>query len=341
MSFSPDTISDSLTVTKPSTLGRFFKRLLLLIIFICLTAAGFGYLLLTKILVTPPTDFPTDVPITIDEGMGVRAITALLAERGYVQSELVLYAHLVLWHDPSTIKASTYRFATPVSTSELATELTQGHFGGDLLRFVHIEGERADHIAEKAAAILPDFSKSEFITLATPHEGKLFPDTYFLPKDYTAPELLELLLTTFATKTAPLADKIAVHDLSLPDILILASIIEREANSEESMRRVSGILQTRLRIGMALQVDASLEPVLGKPLSELTPEDLERENPYNTYQNAGLPPTPIGNPGLVAIEAVLDPIFTNDLFYITGTDGEFYYAETFDQHKINVARYLR
>ena len=92
---------------------------------------------------------------------------------------------------------------------------------------------------------------------------------------------------------------------------------------------------------MALQTDASIEYVLDKPLNELVPSDLEIDSPYNTYQNPGLPPTPIGNPGLEAIKAVLYPTPSKYLFYITGNDGNFYYAKNFDQHRLNIARYLR
>ena len=92
---------------------------------------------------------------------------------------------------------------------------------------------------------------------------------------------------------------------------------------------------------MALQADASIEYVLGKPLGELTPEDLEIDTPYNTYLYRGLPPTPIGNPGLAAIRAVLEPTSSDYLFYITDSEGNFYYAETFDEHRANIAKYLR
>ncbi len=104
---------------------------------------------------------------------------------------------------------------------------------------------------------------------------------------------------------------------------------------------VAGILQNRLTLGMPLQADASVEYILEKPLSELTPEDLKINSPYNTYLNDGLPPTPIGNPGINAILAVLSPTESDYLFYITGDDGKFYYAKTFDEHRVNIAKYLR
>jgi UPF0755 protein len=92
---------------------------------------------------------------------------------------------------------------------------------------------------------------------------------------------------------------------------------------------------------MPLQADASIEYVLNKPLSELTPEDLKIDSPFNTYTNTGLPPHPIGNPGLEAILAVLEPQESKYFFYITDDDGNFYYAKNFDEHRVNIAKYLR
>jgi UPF0755 protein len=290
---------------------------------------------------SPSKDFPVNTSITLAEGSSAKTIAADLAANGVVRSELALYLTLIRWHDPSTIKASTYVFDQPLTTRQIAEEITRGNFNHDLVRLTHIEGERATHLATRAAAILADFDEAEFLAMAIPAEGKLFPETYFIPEEFTADDLYTLLTDTFYETTAPLQEEIEQSNLSLDDILILASIIEREANTDESMRLVSGILQNRLAIGIALQVDASMEYVLDKPLSELTPEDLKRDTPYNTYLYPGLPPTPIGNPGLSAIMAVLEPINSDYMFYITGSDGEFYYAETFDGHRQNIARYLR
>lgn len=292
-------------------------------------------------LFSAPTTFPVDTPITVEEGMSAKQIAALMEEGGYVRSRHALYLSLLLWHDPSAVKASVYSFSTPLTPRELAGELMTGHFGHDLTTLTLIEGERASHFASAADEALPDFDAAAFLTLATPYEGKLFPETYFVPATFTAEDLFALLRQTYEEKVAPLRPAIAESGLTEDDVITLASIVEREANSEESMRLVAGILRERLRIGMALQVDASLEYVLDKPLRELTAEDLKLDSPYNTYLTSDLPPTPIGNPGLTAIRAVLEPEPSDYLFYITGDDGEFYYARTFDEHRLNIARHLR
>ena len=289
----------------------------------------------------PPVNFTENTAVAIEQGDSVKVITDKLEAANVVRSSTLLYFATILLHDTTDIKASSYVFEAPLSTLEVATRLTEGDFDTDLVRFTHFEGERATQIAMRAEEVLTDFSVDRFITLAGPHEGSLYPDTYFVPADYSAEDLLALMMRTFAEEISPLEDQIASHPLSLEEVLVLASIIEREANSELSMRHVSSILQNRLEIGMALQADASIEYVLDKPLSELTPADLEIDSPYNTYLNPGLPPTPIGNPGLTAITAVLNPLETDFFYYITDNEGVFHYAETYNGHLDNIDRYLR
>ncbi|MEK7638887.1 MAG: endolytic transglycosylase MltG [Patescibacteria group bacterium] len=319
---------------------RFRRRLLpfFILCFAILLASGF---LLFHVLNQPPHDFPTRSIISIEKGMNVSEIATSMAEQKVVRSKLLLYISIVLLYDETTIKASNYVFEKPLTTRRVAERLVQGDFDTDLVRLTHIEGERATDLAESASEILVGFDTVDFLSQAVLFEGRLFPDTYFIPSTYTEKELLALLTDTFAKKMEPLQAKIASSTLSLDEILILASIIEREANTLESKRAVSSVLQNRLAIGMPLQADASIEYVLDKPLSELTADDLKIESPYNTYLHTGLPPTPIGNPGLEAIEAVLLPEETDYFYYISDERGQFYYAKTYNEHLINIERHLR
>ncbi len=145
----------------------------------------------------------------------------------------------------------------------------------------------------------------------------------------------------YEEKIAPYRVKIRASAYTEKEIITLASILEREANDEASMGLVAGILLDRLEEKHPLQVDATFEYILGKTSAELTAEDLKLDSPYNTYTNLGLPPTPISNPGLMAIEAVLDPVDSPYFYYLTGDDGTFHYARTFEEHKQNKERYLR
>lgn len=292
-------------------------------------------------LTLAPPSFPTEKTVTIESGATVVAVGAQLKEAGIIRSETLFYLVVSLYFDPRALKASTYRFNEAISVYGVAERLMTGEYDQDLIRLTLIEGERARATAERAATLLPEFSSSEYLALAEPVEGTLFPETYFIPDNFTALDLFTLQQETYAAAIPPLIASYPEHILSEQDIITLASIVEREANTQESKRLVAGILLRRLTIGMPLQADASIEYVLDKPLSLLTPADLEQDTPYNTYRYRGLPPTPIGNPGTEAIQAVLEPTESPYLFYITDEDGVFHFAETYDEHLINIARYLR
>lgn len=333
-------MEDSIQPTIPTKQVSFARNIFFSIIVFCLFTVSAGTWLASK-NIPPPGDFPINTVIEIVPGMSIQEIAKFLAEKKVVESELMLYAVLLTYYDPTDIKASDYVFTEPIDVFAVAQRLTEGDFDSTLISFTHREGERASEVAKNASAILEDFDSALFIEHALPYEGKLYPDTYRIPATYTADELLTLMFNAYETTMEPLRARIAVHDLTEEQIIILASIIEREANTPESMKMVSGILQNRLAIMMPLQVDASVEYILDKPLGELTPADLLVDSPYNTYRTFGLPPTPIGNPGLTSIMAVLEPTPSDYYFYITGNDGEFYYAKTFDEHKLNIARHLR
>jgi UPF0755 protein len=317
------------------------KRRLFWWLFVCLILLIISSYYTYTYLKTPPADFPVNTPITIELGTSLREVVAIAKESGIVRSKWLLYAKLMYRHSDTPVMASTYIFEQPLALEALATRLTEGDHDSTLIKLTIPEGSSVKDIIAIASETLNDFDAATFLDLSAGQEGYLFPETYHIPATYTATELYTLLNDTFSEQVQTLEPGLSDHPLTLTEIVILASIIEREANTEESMKIVSGILQERLRLGIALQVDASMEYVLDKPLSELTADDLKQESAYNTYLNAGLPPTPISNPGLDSIKAVLNPTPTDYLFYITGTDGEFYYARDFEEHKQNITRYLR
>jgi UPF0755 protein len=322
----------------PLTSTLRFRFLTGIVLLLLLVPVGF---LMLNVLRQAPQNFPISTPIVIEPGTSTKEIATILKNSGVIRSELLFKATLVYTYKGQFAKAGTYTFETPQDVETVIQKLIAGDFNHDLITLTLIEGEDVRTIAKKANSLLTEFNEETFLELALPSEGTLFPETYFIPKDYTAEELFTLLTNTFTEKINTFENDILNLSLTINEIVILASIIEREANTKESMAMVSGILQNRLAIGMALQVDATMEYVINKPLSELTPEDLEIDSPYNTYLYPGLPPTPIGNPGLDAIYAAIHPKKSTYLFYITGSDGEFYYAENFDQHRMNIARHLR
>jgi UPF0755 protein len=311
-----------------------------MLLFILIAVAASGYLLFLFISASPT--FPQDgATLQIKRGMPVQQIALEAKKAGIVKSSLLLYAILTYTYDPTRIFAGTYRFENPHNVFEVARKLARNDVDKTLKSITIPEGITRKDIAEIASSKLEQFDTTLFLELTKNNEGYLFPETYFVPEDFTAEEFVTLLTETFSNQLADYAQQIEASDFSEYEVLILASILEREANDQKSMKMVSGILQNRLEIGMALQTDASIEYVLDKSLSELSPEDLDLDTPYNTYLYPGLVPTPIGNPGLVAIDAVLNPTPSDYFYYITGDDGNFYYAETFEQHKQNISKHLQ
>ncbi|MEX0931103.1 MAG: endolytic transglycosylase MltG [Candidatus Paceibacterota bacterium] len=290
--------------------------------------------------VLPPGDFPTNHPVVIESGLSAAEVANQLEEQNVVRSSDVLYLTILLLHDPSEVKAGSYIFTEAQDVFRIAKQITDMNPPTENLRVTLIEGTSVAQYADVIELRLPEFDSEYFLTQAEPLEGFLFPDTYYIPLNFTEDDLIELLKETYKKRVDPL---LSAHESTLTEseIITLASIVEREANTEESMRTVAGILLNRLSYDMPLQADATVEYVLDRPLSELKPEDLEIDTPYNTYLYNGLPPTPIGNPGVNAIKAVLDPIVTDYFFYITGNNGDFYYAETFDEHKQNIENHLK
>lgn len=311
-----------------------------MLLFLLTLLLGSIFVLYGYFLNSPVTNGEWPRAVTIEPGTSVKEITDTLETAGIIHSKEFLYFALTLFKNPEDIKASTYVFEEPLTTLAVAQRLVAGDFDSDLIKFTHREGERATHIAVEAQASLENFDTEAFLARAVPLEGKLYPETYFIPKTFTADELVDLMLESFEKHAQTVLNN-NNSGLSAEEVIILASIIEREANTFESMKMISGILQGRMAIGMPLQADASIEYVLDKPLKELTPEDLKVDSPYNTYTNKGLPPTPIGNPGTEAIKAVLEPTVSDYVYYITDNEGNFHYAKDFDEHRANVAKYLR
>ncbi len=288
--------------------------------------------------------FPAE--LVIEPGASVASIAKQAANRNIVSSALLLQLILRTQYDPTDIHAGRYVFSHPATLLEVARRIASNDTELDLIRITLPEGISNRQAARIVASTSPTISAASYAAAAAGQEGYLFPDTYLISPDMTAEELVALQQETLSEQLQPLQTAIASSSYTEAELLTLASIIEREANDETSMRTVAGILQNRLALGMPLQADATIAYALDTPLNELPPGQLatelrELDSPYNSYLYRGLPPTPIGNPGLQAITAVLNPIQTDYLYYITGTDGNFYYAETLARHNQNIAQYLR
>ena len=287
----------------------------------------------------PSSKFPVNEVISIDDGESLQDITDNLYEMNVIKFPLIFRSAVIMMGGERKVIAGDYLLDKKESPIDLAYRLVKGQFHMDVVKITVPEGWDVFEIANHLEKSLKSFNKQDFLTLAINKEGYLFPDTYFLPDTARPKSVLNLMLGTFDEKIKSVSG-LATSTKSLNEILTMASIIEAEALDKESRRIISGILWKRIQIGMPLQVDATFSYVNGESTFQLSLDDLKIDSPYNTYKYKGLPPGPINNPGIDAIEAALYPKTSKYLYFLTGHDGKMYYGRTFEEHKRNKAKYL-
>ena len=326
--------------------GKVSLRVLLIIFFMGILAFGFFVG-----LIAPPRP-TTPSPLTIPRGATANDIAALLKERNIIRSRILFIWFTYLGGIHERIAAGRYSFSEPLSLFQVFGKLAVQQEERTVVIPEGIRVREIDSIlkdngmlaASSLSALGPaHFSKYEFLRTvpADSLEGFLFPDTYRFFAYATPEEVASVMLANFEKKMVPLAAEITASGKNLYDIIVMASLLEKEVITKEDKEIVSGILWKRLNEGRLLQVDATLFYENGKASHELSRDDLENPTPYNTYVHKGLPPGPISNPGLESIEAALRPKESPYYFYLTGADGATHYASMFEEHVANKARYLR
>jgi len=310
------------------------KKILFLLIILILFS---GLLLLG--LTNAPNSFPTSTTIRIDKGKGLSQTAQVLQQEGYIRSEFLFKVFVVLSGRAHTIIAGDYYFDRGEGGFAIARRLTEGDYKLVEIKVTIPEGLTVFQIADVLKSKFSLFNPEDFV--ANAREGYLFPDTYFFFPNVNSTDVISKMTNNFNIKLAPYEVEIASSTRSLDDIIIMASIVEEEAQADTDRPIVAGILWNRLSIDMLLQVDATFSYVNGKNTYTLTRADLKDDSPYNTYLYKGLPPTPIANPGIKSIEAALRPAETKYLYFLSDLSGKMYYAKDFEGHQINREKYLR
>jgi len=253
----------------------------------------------------------------IAKGESVKTIASRLKSANLLRSPLLF--RLIVRQNKLIVQAGIYQLSPSLAPNILAQTLTKGLSVDKKITIP--EGYRLEQIAELTG-----------LDLVSP-EGRLFPDTYFIKEDITAKELVDLLQANFAKKVGEIDNQ----------TLILASLVERETRGDEEKPIVASILKKRLAAGWALELDATVQYILGKPGAwwpNTTLLDRKIKSPYNTYLNVGLPPAPIGNPGLASINAVRAAQDSPYWFYLHDKSGQIHYASTLADHNQNIQTYI-
>lgn len=307
------------------------------------------------ILFNSKNDLPgTEIKLMVEKGQSVQAIGKKLRKENLIRHPLVFNLGYRLFFQGKTLKAGEYRLNKPCSVKKLLILLTEGKV---YLHPVTVpEGLTRIETAHLIADRLGFFSGEDFLNASNDPslikdwdpqaqnlEGYLFPETYHFPQGTEAKDVVKAMVTLFKEIYYPPWRKRAEEmGLSIRELVILASLIEKETSLDSEKKLVSGVFHNRLRKGMKLDCDPTIIYALkleGNYNGRLGWKDLKLDSPYNTYLYPGLPPGPIANPGRDSLEAALYPADVPYLYFVSRNDGSHVFSETLREHNNNVIKY--
>lgn len=317
------------------------KILFLSLAILFCTALGLAFWYWQGLL--PASQTGKNISFVVSKSQSGSSIISQLQSAGLIRSELASKIYLKLNNLDSQLKPGGYVLNSSQSAKQIFSHLAAGP--QDIWITIP-EGWRKEQIAARLLSSLSEFDVDEFNRLASPVEGRLFPDTYLIPARATPADVLQIFLKNFTKKTGLNPDLASDRE-----VLIMASLVEREAKIDPDRLLIAGILDKRLKNNWPLQVDATVQYATASRLCINQPldqcdwwpiiTDTKYPSSFNTYLNPGLPPSPICNPGLASIQAARNPQDSAYWFYLTDSSGVTHYASSLTEHNQNVDKYLR
>ena len=324
-------------------------RRIIIAIPILIVVGMIGFYSWYRLDLRPVTSSSTNAKnFTVTSGERAPEIATALKTAGLIRSRNSFLTYLNLHGLRTKLKAGSFSLSPDSSSIQIASILTKGSNSANEIvvpegyRVTQVEKLAAEHGISKAAfdAALAEPHTQSFLTAGGKPaniglEGYLFPDTYAVTSDTTASILVNQMLDTFAKRVGPqYTQAFAAEGLTLHQGLTIASIVEEEVSNPVDRPIVAQVFLKRYKEGISLGSDVTTQYA-----SDLAgvPFNLKLNSPYNTRLNVGLPPGPIANPGLNALDAVAHPAATDYLFFVTGKDGNTYFAKTLAEHNQNIA----
>jgi len=304
---------------------------------------------------TPSNELLQEIIFEVEKGKGAEAIARGLKEKGVIKKEWPFLIGYQLFFSPESLKAGEYVFSLPLSTKEVLRMLTEGQVYLYPLTIPEgLTGQEISELLDSSNFVEEEdfreaFSQKEIISSwdeeAQNLEGYLFPETYFFPKGTPAKEIVSNMISQFKDVFREEWKRRALEmDLSLREVVILASLVEKETSISEEKNLVSAVFHNRLKRRMKLDCDPTIIYVLkqeGRFTGRLRYKDLKLDTPYNTYLYPGLPPGPICNPGRASLQAALYPAEEDFLYFVSKNDGNHHFSRTFKEHQRAVLIYQK
>jgi len=296
----------------------------------------------------PSTDQVTK-QIQIASNTSTTQIAEQLYQEGLIRNQTAFLLYLRFSGYARQLKAGNYSLSNSMSVQEIAERIYRGENTSIYTRVTLPEGYTLDQIeetlaekglvdSEKFRAVLENGEFNYDFLEGLPSdknrlEGFLFPATYDITSGMTEAECVDMMLKCFGRNVTPaIRQQAADQGLSVLELITMASIVEREARLEEERPIIAGVIDNRLKIGMLLQVDATVQYALGQHKEKIYYQDLELDSPYNTYIYPGLPPGPIASPGISSISAVLNPTRHDYYYYVAQSDGSHVFSKSLKEH---------
>ncbi len=326
---------------------------------ITLVVLAMSFLLFSVLFVfefhSTPKMTPENILFTVNPGEAARSIAQNLKEKGIIKKDWLFLLGYRLFYSGKSMKAGEYEFHLPVSTKDALNKIIEGKI---YLHPITIpEGltrmEIARHLSSSNFANEENFlnasSQTEIISgldkEASDLEGYLFPETYSFPKGASAEIISKAFVSQFKEVfTATWRKRAAELKMTVREVVILASLIEKETSMPEERKLVSAVFHNRLNIRMKLDCDPTIIYALkkeGRFKTRLLIRDLKFKSPYNTYLHRGLPPGPICNPGRGSLQAALYPADEKFLYFVSKNDGSHHFSRTFKEHQRAVIKYRK
>lgn len=328
----------------------------LVILFFVLLIGGVGFLSWWSWATKPFSTTGDSEKITINSGTTAAQLAEELHERNLIRSAWAFRYLARAQQSEFKLYVGDYQLAPTMLPSEMIMRLISGAVASDTNRITIPEGystvQIIDLLVQKGIG-----SKEQFEKVVTEDEftysflkdapkgihrleGYLFPNTYDIPTKVTPHAVIELLLQHFGKQLTPEVQKqLTTLKLSVPQWVTIASMVEKEAAKQEDRPLIASVIMNRLKIKKPLQIDATIQFLLGTPKPKLYNKDLQIPSPYNTYLNSGLPLGPIANPGQASLQAALYPAQTDFIYYVAKKDGFHVFAKTYPEHLNNIKLY--
>ncbi len=275
----------------------------------------------------------------IPENVTVKNIGTLLKENGFILDPIGFSIIVRVRGEERNLKSGQYYLADIHNIFDIIDIFKQGVLPEDI-KVTIPEGFTIKDIAERLYEKNVIEDKELFIKDAEQYEGYLFPDTYLFTEKMTNRDVINRFGERFLEiLPADINEKATEKDLTLEQVIILASIVEKEVRLDEDRPFAASVFLNRIRVGIPLQADSTIVYILPEHKQWLSEEDYDIDSPYNTYKYAGLPPMPICNPGIKSIIAVLDAPDTNYYYFITTPEGKAIFERTLEEHNRDLAKY--